>query len=87
MVTDFLVTGGGIAGAGGGYFLAASGSVALVEAGPVPGFHSAGRSGALFSEYYGSRVVRALTAASRPFFVDAARCAAAPAGGTPTEHV
>jgi D-arginine dehydrogenase len=68
VVTDFLVIGGGIAGAGAGYFLAGSGHVTLLEAEPVPGLHSTGRSAALFSEYYGNSVVRALTAASRPFF-------------------
>jgi D-arginine dehydrogenase len=70
VVSDFLVVGGGIAGASAGYFLAGSGSVTLLEMEPVPGYHSTGRSAALFSEYYGNRVVRALTAASRPFFTD-----------------
>lgn len=68
METDFLVVGGGIAGAGVGYFLAGSGPVTLLEAESVPGVHSTGRSAALFSEYYGNGVVRALTAASRSFF-------------------
>lgn len=40
----------------------------------APGRHSTGRSAALFSEYFGSPVVRALTAASRRFL------AAPPAG-------
>src|SRR5690349_1822226 len=35
----------------------------------APGYHSTGRSAALFSEYFGNRTVRALTAASRPFFM------------------
>jgi D-arginine dehydrogenase len=65
---DFLVVGGGIAGASAGYFLAASGTVTLLEAEAVPGYHATGRSAALFSEYYGNAVVRALTAASRPFY-------------------
>lgn len=67
-MSDFLVLGGGIAGASAGYFLAAAGSVRLLEMEQLPGYHSTGRSAALFSEYYGGRVVRALTAASRPFF-------------------
>jgi D-arginine dehydrogenase len=66
---EFLVIGGGIAGASAGYFLAASGTVTLLEREAVPGYHSTSRSAALFSEYYGNEVVRALTAASRPFFL------------------
>ena len=68
MVSDFLVIGGGMAGASAGYFLAASGSVTLLEMESAPGYHSTGRSAALFSEYYGNRAVRALTTASRQFF-------------------
>jgi D-arginine dehydrogenase len=68
VVDDFLVVGGGIAGASAGYFLASSGRVTLLEMESAVGFHSTGRSAALFSEYYGNRVVRALTAASRPFY-------------------
>src|SRR5258708_5292573 len=34
------------------------------------GYHSTGRSAALFSEYYGNRAVRALTAASRSFLAE-----------------
>jgi D-arginine dehydrogenase len=70
MAADFLVVGGGIAGASAGYFLARSGRVTLLEMEPAPGYHSTGRSAAVFSEYYGNRVVRALTAASRPFYSD-----------------
>jgi glycine/D-amino acid oxidase-like deaminating enzyme len=66
--SDFLVVGGGIAGASAGYFLAAHGRVTLLEREAVPGYHSTGRSAALFSEYYGTSAVRALTAASRPFY-------------------
>src|SRR5512142_3337319 len=61
---DFLVVGGGIAGASVGYFLAGSGSVTVLEMEAVPGYHSTGRSAALFTEYYGNDVVRALTRAS-----------------------
>jgi D-arginine dehydrogenase len=67
-VSDFLVVGGGIAGASAGYFLSESGSVTLLEMESAPGYHSTGRSAALFTEYYGNRAVRALTAASRSFF-------------------
>ena len=68
MRSDFLVVGGGIAGASAGYFLAPHGRVTLLEREPVTGYHSTGRSAALFSEYYGNGAVRALTAASRPFY-------------------
>jgi D-arginine dehydrogenase len=69
MWSDFLVVGGGIAGASVGYFLSDFGSVTVLEMEAVPGYHSTGRSAALFSEYYGNRVVRALTAASRGFYL------------------
>ncbi|MER6577858.1 FAD-binding oxidoreductase [Nonomuraea sp. NPDC001023] len=66
-VRDFLIVGGGVAGACAGFFLARSGTVTLLEAEQVTGHHSTGRSAALFSEYFGNRAVRALTAASRNF--------------------
>jgi D-arginine dehydrogenase len=65
---DFLVIGGGIAGAAAGGFLARYGRVLLLEAELAPGMHATGRSAALFSEYYGNPVVRALTSASRAFY-------------------
>ena len=68
MTTDFLVVGGGVAGASAGYHLARSARVTLLEMEPAPGYHSTGRSAAVFSEYYGNHVVRALTAASRAFY-------------------
>lgn len=41
----------------------------VLEMEPVPGYHSTGRSAALFTEYYGNAVVRALTRASREFYL------------------
>ncbi|MFH0246965.1 NAD(P)/FAD-dependent oxidoreductase, partial [Streptomyces chitinivorans] len=67
---DFMVVGGGIAGAAAGWFLARHGRVTLLEAERVPGAHSTGRSAAVFSEYYGGPVVRALTAAGRAFYTE-----------------
>lgn len=67
-MNDFLVIGGGIAGASAAYFLADHGSVVLIDMEDMLGYHATGRSAALFSEYYGNRCVRALTAASRSFF-------------------
>lgn len=64
---DFLVIGAGIAGASAAWRLAAHGSVALLERESSPGWHSTGRSAALFSETYGPPQVRALSRASRAF--------------------
>jgi len=65
---DFLVIGAGIAGASVGYFLAPHGRVILLERESQPGYHTTGRSAALFIENYGTPQVRALTCASRAFF-------------------
>lgn len=64
---DFMVIGAGIAGASAAAHLATQGSVLLFEAEDHPGYHSTGRSAALFSEIYGNAVVRRLTRASRDF--------------------
>lgn len=64
---DFLILGGGIAGAGAGHWLAPHGRVILLERESQPGYHSTGRSAALFMESYGTPQVRALTMASRAF--------------------
>ncbi|NNU42646.1 NAD(P)/FAD-dependent oxidoreductase [Ramlibacter montanisoli] len=64
---DFVIVGGGIAGASVGYFLAPHARVVVVEREAQPGYHSTGRSAALFLESYGTPQVRALTRASRAF--------------------
>ena len=64
---DFLVVGAGIAAASVGAWLAPRGSVVLLERESQPGYHSTGRSAALFAESYGPPQVRALTMASRAF--------------------
>jgi len=64
---DFLVVGGGIAGASVAYWLAPRGRVLVLERELQPGYHSTGRSAALFMESYGTAQVRALTLASRAF--------------------
>ena len=64
---DYLIVGGGIAGASVGYWLAPHGRVVLLERESQPGYHSTGRSAALFMESYGTPQVRALTMASRAF--------------------
>ncbi len=65
---DFLIIGAGIAGASIGYFLAPHGKTLLLERESQPGYHSTGRSAALYIITYGTPQVRALTAASRAFF-------------------
>ncbi|HYC41592.1 MAG TPA: FAD-binding oxidoreductase [Noviherbaspirillum sp.] len=66
--TDYLIIGGGIAGAAIAYWLAPHARVILLEQESQPGYHSTGRSAALFFESYGPPQVRALTCASRAFF-------------------
>lgn len=66
---DFVIIGGGIAGASAGYFLARDGQrVVVLERERQVGYHSTGRSAALFTENYGPAAIRALSIASRPFF-------------------
>src|SRR5581483_370574 len=67
MRTDFLILGGGVAGASAGFFLAERGQVVLLERESAPGYHSTGRSAALYTETYGNAAIRALTLASGPF--------------------
>lgn len=65
---DFIVIGAGIAGASLAYELARRARVCLIEGESRPGYHSTGRSAALFAPSYGGREIRALTRASRAFF-------------------
>lgn len=65
---DVAIVGAGIAGASAAYFLAPLARVLLLEREAQPGYHTTGRSAALFSEAYGNATVRALTRASRAFF-------------------
>jgi D-arginine dehydrogenase len=67
---DFLVIGAGISGAAAAYELAAHGSVAVLEAESRPGYHSTGRSAALYTRHFGGPTVRKLNAAGLPFFTD-----------------
>ena len=66
---DFIVVGGGIAGASAGFELARSGSVLLLERESQFGYHSTGRSAAVFLKSHGPGVIRALASASKPFFL------------------
>jgi len=64
---DVIVIGAGMAGASVAAHLAERHRVLLIEAEDRPGYHSTGRSAALFTEIYGNEVIRALTRASRSF--------------------
>lgn len=65
--TDVIVIGGGIAGISAGAALAADMSVLVLEAEPQLGYHSTGRSAAIFIRNYGNAILRALNAASARF--------------------
>lgn len=65
---DIAVIGSGIAGASVAAELAKTHRVILVERESRPGYHSTGRSAALYSGIYGNAVIRALTRGSREFF-------------------
>lgn len=68
MIYDFIVIGAGIAGASAACELAGQGKVLLVESETQPGYHSTGRSAALFTRNYGTALVRRINALSEPFF-------------------
>jgi len=68
-VFDFAVIGAGIAGASVAARVAAGSRVVLLERESQPGYHATGRSAAMFMESYGPPMVRALTRASRGFYL------------------
>ena len=63
---DIIIIGGGIAGTSAAAMLARDARVVLIEAEPQLGYHSTGRSAAIFIRNYGNAVLRALNAASAP---------------------
>ena len=69
-IFDYAVIGAGIAGASVAYRLCSDGqaSVIVLEREGQPGYHSTGRSAAMFIESYGTPTVQALTRASRDFY-------------------
>jgi D-arginine dehydrogenase len=67
---DVCVIGGGLAGLSVGALLAKTHEVVLLEREPHLAYHSSGRSAALFAESYGNAAVRALTRASRAFYLE-----------------
>ncbi len=68
-----LVIGAGIAGASAAYELAGSCRVIVLERESQPGYHTTGRSAAIYSQNYGNRAIRALTLASHAFFKENSR--------------
>jgi D-arginine dehydrogenase len=65
---DFLIIGSGIAGASAAAMLAGRAQVALFERESAHGYHTTGRSAALWSALYGNDPIRALTVGSRAFY-------------------
>ncbi len=66
---DVVIVGAGIAGASLAWRLASQRRVLLLEREAQPGSHATGRSAAMFMESYGPPAVRALTRASRAFYL------------------
>ncbi len=64
---DVVVIGAGIAGASAGYELARDHTVLVLEQESVPGYHTTGRSAAIFTEGYQGGAVKPLSKASRRF--------------------
>lgn len=66
---DVIVIGAGIAGLGIAAQLGSGQRVLVLEQEAQPGYHTTGRSAAVFSESYGGTTVRRLSRASRSFFM------------------
>ncbi len=66
---DFMIVGGGIAGASAGFALAEFGTVLLLERESQFGYHSTGRSAAVFLKSHGPDIIRALASASKAFLL------------------
>lgn len=68
MIYDYLIIGAGISGAAAAYELRTHGTVAVIEAEGSAGYHSTGRSAALFTGNYGDPIVQLINQASSAFF-------------------
>jgi len=66
---DMIVIGAGMAGASVAAELAGAARVALLERENQPGYHTTGRSAALYTQAYGPPLIRALSRASHAFFL------------------
>lgn len=67
---DFIIIGGGIAGISAAAMLSKQASVIVLESESQLGYHSTGRSAAMFIRNYGNDTLRALNAAAEPFFLN-----------------
>lgn len=67
MKQDILIIGGGVAGLSAAARLTPHATVTLLEAESATGYHTSGRSAALFEEQYGQETTIALNRASRSF--------------------
>ncbi|MBL4601338.1 MAG: FAD-binding oxidoreductase, partial [Emcibacteraceae bacterium] len=69
---DYIIIGAGIAGSSAAYELSKSGTVAILERESAPGYHTTGRSAAIFETTYGygDPVIRSLVLASEDFFTN-----------------
>jgi D-arginine dehydrogenase len=65
---DIIVIGAGIAGASIAAKLGETKNVTILDMESRPGYHTTGRSAALFTENYGTATIKALTRASRQFY-------------------
>ena len=65
---DVIIIGAGIAGSSAAYEIAASHSVLILEGESHPGYHTSGRSAAVFTETYGNATIQGLTTGSRAFY-------------------
>jgi D-arginine dehydrogenase len=68
MRVDIAIVGGGIAGLSCAAAMGPDASVAILEAEPTLGYHATGRSAALYTECYGSEVIRRLAKASKDYY-------------------
>jgi D-arginine dehydrogenase len=68
MRVDIAIIGGGIAGLSCAAAIGSDASVAILEAEPTLGYHATGRSAALYTECYGSEVIRRLAKASKDYY-------------------
>ncbi len=67
-ICDFLIVGGGIAGATAAHALSEHGEVIVLERESALAYHTTGRSAAQFFDTYGGAEIIKLNMASRPFF-------------------
>ena len=70
MRVDIAVIGAGIAGASAACELAEKCKVVLIERESQPGYHTTGRSAAVYLKSYGNEVIKAVTWASEAFYRD-----------------